>query len=86
VFTSIIRQRLTITLTTLNKAKQALPTGQEKTRAQKHQSKTWAQKRKRFFGIEIETCEQGGGANKIKMSIADPIGELTVTQSPEYKK
>jgi hypothetical protein len=39
-----------------------LPTGQEKTRAQKHQSMTWAQRLKRVFGIEIETCEQCGGA------------------------
>jgi hypothetical protein len=45
-----------------NKAKQALPKGQEKKRAQKHQSITWAQKLKRVFGIEIETCEQCGAA------------------------
>jgi len=30
-----------------------LPTGQEKTRAQKHQSMTWAQRLKRVFNIVI---------------------------------
>ncbi|MFT5211747.1 MAG: hypothetical protein ACI9CE_003488 [Flavobacterium sp.] len=31
----------------------------------KHQSMTWAQRLKRVFGIEIETCEQRGGAVKV---------------------
>jgi hypothetical protein len=55
------RHCVTITPALRNKAKKALPTGQEKTRAQKHQSMTWAQRLKRVFGIEIETCEQCGG-------------------------
>jgi hypothetical protein len=55
------RHRVTITPSKRNKTKQALPTGQEKTRAQKHQSMTLAQRLKRVFGIEIETCEQYGG-------------------------
>jgi hypothetical protein len=52
------KQRVTITPALRNKAKQALPVGQEKIRAQKRQSMTWAQRLKRVFGIEIETCEQ----------------------------
>ena len=52
---------------------QALPTGQEKTRAQKHQSMTWAQRLKRVFNIDIETCEQCGGAVKVIASIEDPL-------------
>jgi hypothetical protein len=52
---------VTITPVKRNKTKQALPTGQEKTRAQKHQSMTWAQRLKRVFGIDIETSEQCGG-------------------------
>jgi hypothetical protein len=43
------RHRVTITPALRNKAKKALPTGQQKTRAQKHQSMTWAQKLKRFL-------------------------------------
>lgn len=65
-----------------NKTKQALPTGQTKTRAYKHQSMTWAQRRKRVFGREIETCEQCRGAVMVIASIEDPKD----TQSPEYKK
>jgi hypothetical protein len=67
------RHRVTITSALRNKTKQALPTGQEKTRAQKHQSMTWAQRLKRVFGIEIETCEQCGGAVKVIASIEDPL-------------
>jgi hypothetical protein len=55
------RHRVTITPAKRNKTKQALPKGQEKTRAQKHQSMTWAQRLKRVFGIKIITCEQYGG-------------------------
>jgi len=58
-----------ITPSLRNKAKQALPTEQEKTRAQKHQSMTWAQRLKRVFGIEIATCKQCGGAFKVIASI-----------------
>jgi hypothetical protein len=63
------RHRMIITPSLRNKAKQALPAGQEKTRAQKHQSMTWAQRLKRVFGIGIETCEQCGGAVKVIASI-----------------
>ena len=56
-----------------NKTKQALPTGQEKIGAQKHRSMTWAQRLKRVFGIEIETCEQCGGAVKVIASIEEPL-------------
>jgi hypothetical protein len=55
------RHRVTITPALRNKAKQALPRGQEKKRAQKYPSMTWAQRLKRVFGIKIETCEQCGG-------------------------
>jgi hypothetical protein len=65
---------MTITPTLRNKAKQALPKGQEKTRAQKHQSMIWVQILKRFFGIEIETCEQCGGAVKVIARLLRQIG------------
>jgi hypothetical protein len=67
------RHRVTITPALRNKAKKALPTGQEKTRAQKHQSMTWAQRLKRVFNIDIETCEQCGGAVKVIASIEDSL-------------
>jgi len=65
---------VTITPALRNKTKQALPTGQEKTRAQKHQSMTWAQRLKRVFGIEIETCEQCSGAVKVIAILHRQIG------------
>ena len=34
---------------------------------------TWAQRLKRVFGIDIETCHQCGGVVKIITSIEDPI-------------
>ncbi len=34
---------------------------------------TWAQRLKRVFKIDIETCEQCGGAVKMIASIEDPI-------------
>jgi hypothetical protein len=39
---------------------------------------TWAQRLKRVFGIEIESCEHCGGALKIIASIAEPqvIGRI----------
>jgi hypothetical protein len=70
---------VTITPAKRNKTKQALPTWQKKTRAQKHQSMTWAQRFKRVFGIEIETCEQCGGAVKVIASIDKLAGKPICT-------
>jgi hypothetical protein len=44
----------------------------------KHIAMNWAQRLKRVFGIEIESCERCGGAVKIIASIEDPqvIGRI----------
>lgn len=44
----------------------------------KHAAMSWAQRLKRVFGIEIERCEQCGGALKIIASIEEPqiIGRI----------
>jgi len=34
---------------------------------------TWAQRLKRVFGIDIETCQQCGGVVKVLASIEDPV-------------
>jgi hypothetical protein len=73
------RHRVKITRSLRNKAKRALPTEQEKTRAQKHQSMTWAQRLKRVFNIDIETCEQCVGAVKVIASIDKSAGEPICT-------
>ncbi|MFT4789324.1 MAG: hypothetical protein ACI95X_002158, partial [Paraglaciecola sp.] len=79
IFAPNSRHRSTITPSLRNKAKQALPKGQEKTRTQKHQSMTWAQRLKRVFNIDIETCEQCGGAVKVIASIDKSAGKPICT-------
>lgn len=49
-----------------------------RTPAERHRALSWAQRLKRVFGIEIETCEQCGGKVKVIASIDDPtvIGRI----------
>ncbi len=44
----------------------------DKTPAQRRAAMTWAQRLKRVFRIDIETCRHCGGALKIIASIEDP--------------
>lgn len=46
---------------------------QKQTTTEKHKSMTWAQRLKRVFGIDIETCYKCGGVVKIIASIEDPV-------------
>jgi hypothetical protein len=41
--------------------------------AERHASMTWAQRLKRFFNIDIETCPECGGAVKVIACIEDPV-------------
>jgi hypothetical protein len=43
-----------------------------RTPAERHRAMSWAQRLKRVFGIEIETCEQCGGKVKVVASIEKP--------------
>jgi hypothetical protein len=43
-----------------------------KTPAQRRAAMTWAQRLKRVFKIDIETCDQCGGTVKVIASIEDP--------------
>ena len=45
---------------------------QEKTPAERRAAMTWAQRLKRVFGIDIETCRTCGGALRIIVCIEDP--------------
>ena len=40
--------------------------------AHRHRAMTWAQRLRRVFNIDIETCERCGGAMKILACIQDP--------------
>jgi len=53
-------------------------TSDPRTPAERHRAMTWAQRLKRVFGIEIETCEQCGGKVRVIASIEDPavIGQI----------
>jgi hypothetical protein len=44
----------------------------DQTPAERRASMTWAQRLKRVFNIDIETCSECGGAVKIIASIEDP--------------
>ena len=44
-----------------------------KTSAQRHAAMTWAQRLKRVFKIDIETCEHCGSAVKVIACIEDPV-------------
>ena len=50
----------------------AFEEGQEKTPAERRAAMTWAQRLKRVFGIDIETCPACGGALRIIACIEDP--------------
>jgi hypothetical protein len=46
---------------------------QDQTPAERHAAMTWAQRLKRVFDIDIETCSECGGDVKIIPSIEDPL-------------
>ena len=50
----------------------APPALDARTPAERHRAMTWAQRLKRVFGIEIETCVQCGGKVRVIASIEDP--------------
>jgi hypothetical protein len=54
-----------------NKSK-ALPETQGRSHAERRASMTWAQRLKRVFNIEIETCQRCGGAVRVIACIEDP--------------
>lgn len=55
-----------------NKRK-VLNEAQDQTPAERHVAMTWAQRLKRVFNIDIETCRECGGAVKVIACIEDPV-------------
>jgi hypothetical protein len=45
----------------------------EKTPVQRHAAMTWAQRLKRVFNIDVETCRVCGGTAKVIACIEDPV-------------
>jgi hypothetical protein len=46
---------------------------QDQTPAERRASMTWAQRLKRVFNIDIETCRECGGTVKVIACIEDPV-------------
>lgn len=46
---------------------------QDQTQAERRAAMTWAQRLKRVFNIDIETCSECGGAVKVIACIEDPV-------------
>lgn len=51
---------------------------EEKTPAQRHVAMTWAQRLKRVFKIDVETCRVCGGTAKVIACIEDPVVIKTI--------
>lgn len=52
---------------------QALDEAQDQTPAERRAAMTWAQRLKRVFNIDIETCTECGGSVKVIACIEDPV-------------
>lgn len=61
-------------------------TEEPKTEAEKRASMTWAQRLKRVFNIDIETCPSCGGRMKVIASIEDPVVIKKILNHIEQKE
>jgi hypothetical protein len=57
----------------------------EKTPAHRHVAMTWAQRLKRVFNIDVETCRVCGSAAKVIACIEDPVVIKTILTYLEKK-
>ena len=75
IFAPNSKYRAQVTLAKRGKGKKIkMPKGvQDQTAAEKRASMTWAQRLKRVFDIDIETCSECGGDVRIIACIEDPI-------------
>lgn len=72
VFAPNSKQRALITPAKRGKGNKAQESDEPQTPAERRASMTWAQRLKRVFNIEIETCKACGGAMKLIACIEDP--------------
>jgi hypothetical protein len=74
VFAPNSKHRVLVTPARRGKGSQKVAEDQdEKTPAQRHVAMTWAQRLKRVFDIDVETCRICGGAAKVIACIEDPV-------------
>ena len=58
---------------------------QEQSPAERRASMNWAQRLKRVFGIDIETCPACGGAMEVIACIEDPVVIKQILDHLEHK-
>ena len=75
VFAPNSKHRIQVTPAKRGKGKKTHATDElsDKTAIQRHAAMTWAQRLKRVFDIDIETCPECGGAVKVIACIEDPV-------------
>jgi hypothetical protein len=80
VFAPNSKYRALVTPAKRGKRKKAITakTRQNQTPAERHSSMTWAQRLKRVFDIDVETCSECGGDIRIIASIEDPVVIRTI--------
>ena len=86
VFAPNSKHRARVTPAKRGKGCQKTAEGQEeKTPAQRHVAMTWAQRLKRVFNIDVETCRDCGGTAKVIACIEDPVVIKTILAHLEKK-
>ena len=74
VFAPNSKHRALVTPAKRGKGRQEVAEDQdEKTPVQRHVAMTWAQRLKRVFDIDVETCRACGGAAQVIACIEDPV-------------
>lgn len=73
VFAANSRHRALVTPAKRGRGNKVRVADEPATPAQRRASMTWAQRLKRVFNIDIETCSGCGGAMKVIACIEDPI-------------
>jgi len=73
VFAPNSKHRALVTKSKRGGGNKAKVSDEPPTPAERHASMTWAQRLKRVFNIDIETCRECGGAVKVIACIEDPV-------------
>ena len=70
--------RAQITPAGRGRGRRSLPVDQTPSAGEQHRAMTWAQRLKRVFDIDVETCARCGGPMKVLASIEDPVVIKTI--------
>ena len=73
VFAPNSKHRALVTKAARGKGNKAKGSDEPQTPAERRAAMTWAQRLKRVFRIDIETCRECGGAVRILACIEDPV-------------